>query len=156
MTGLRLLCCWSLGLATVVLAQDAAPPPVLELPTESETVWVQVIFDIGSDDGVDYYYYSGRLERATYDSIIDNRASGFITLRDVRFQMDDRYYPYADERDEGVLSVRADTLRWISLLKGDPLLTQDQADAQIAPAPRVEPVPRAEEEAPAQFSGLRI
>ena len=98
--------------------------------TDGVTIWVYAQFNVPNKDGIEDYYYYGRVSEKVYNSFVDHKVKeGVVVLRDVRYwSNDDGYQEYADDLDSGTLIFRLEDIAFMRLQKGDPLLLREKED----------------------------
>lgn len=99
---------------------------------DPDSVWVYAQFNLPEKDGIEDYYYYGRISENLYRDFIDNKIDkGIIVLRDVSYwNNDDVIEKFEDDRDSGTLVFRIEHIVYMRLQKGDPLLVGDAPEAE--------------------------
>jgi hypothetical protein len=109
---------------------------------DSRTIWVFAQFNVDNEDGVESYYYYGRVSETLYNRIKDNTISkGFVLLDDVRYysSTDDKIHPYKDDEQKGELIFRIEDIKRIQLLARPPRMEKpDQPQDLVVPTPTIE------------------
>jgi hypothetical protein len=98
---------------------------------DTEMVWAFFQFNVPEPRGVEDYYYWGRVDSdKLYDIIDGTLEGGFITLLDTRYwnNSDDRYHPYEDGTETGILVMRVSDIVRIRIGKRDPMLDNEPED----------------------------
>ena len=95
---------------------------------DSNTIWVFAQMNIPDEEGVESYYYYGRISEELHRQIIDGETEkGFILFRDVRYWgEDDKIYKYEDHIEAGDLLFRIEHIVKMDYEKGDPLLLEEE------------------------------
>lgn len=95
---------------------------------DADTIWVHAHFNVPEKEGVEDYYYFGRISKELYQQILDGKKEkGFILLRDVRYwNTDDEIVKYEDHVDAGHILFRIENLMKLVLEKGDPYILENK------------------------------
>ena len=107
---------------------DAETVAHVRQSVDSDTIWVFAQMNIPKKDGLEDYYYYGRINEEIYHRMIDGEmGEGFILFRDIRYWNDDsKIEQYEDHMESGDLLFRIEHIVKLDLEKGDPLLLEDK------------------------------
>jgi hypothetical protein len=119
----------------------------------AHTVWVFAQLNVDNEaDGIDSYYYYGRISESLYNRIKNNEVTrGFLLLEDVRYysSTDDKVHPYKDDEKKGELVFRIEDVKRIQLLSRPSQMDKpEQGSAAAAPAAATLPDPTPKQPAP--------
>ncbi len=92
---------------------------------KSDGVWVFLTLRYESNDGFQFNYYYGEMNKKLYNKIANNLITkGFFKLNKVRYwNNDDKLELYADDVYSGNMVFRIEDIRKLNELKDDPVLT---------------------------------
>ena len=99
---------------------EASPEAVVQ-STDKNTIWVYAQINVPDKEGIEDYYYYGRINKTIYEQIIDgSRTDGFILFRDLRYWSDGEILKYEDDIDTGDMVFRIEHIMKITIEKKDP------------------------------------
>ncbi len=92
---------------------------------KSDGVWVFLTLRYESNDGFQFNYYYGEMNKKLYNKIASNLITkGFFKLNKVRYwNNDDKLELYADDVYSGNMVFRIEDIRKLNELNDDPVLT---------------------------------
>jgi hypothetical protein len=97
----------------------------LEKVSDNKKVWVYAQFNVREDnDGVESYYYYGKVSKSLYDTISQNRLNrGFILLEEVKYWgSDDLLYDYKDRQNSGEIVFRIENIARMAKVNKKPIV----------------------------------
>jgi hypothetical protein len=99
-------------------------------PQNKEEVWVFLTIRYETNNGYNFDYYFGTIDKNLYQKISENKVNqGFITLKNVRYwNNDDKIEIDRDDQDVGTRTYRIEDIREIKLKKGDPIFIYPDDD----------------------------
>ena len=95
----------------------------LEANAKEEQVWAFIQFNVPEeDDGLESFYYYGKVSKSLYQLISANRLqSGFVRLQEMHYWGDDDLiHAYSDLQNSGEMVFRIEDIRSIKLVRKAP------------------------------------
>lgn len=95
----------------------------LEANAKEEQVWAFIQFNVPEeDDGLESFYYYGKVSKSLYQLISANRLqSGFVRLQEMHYWGDDDLiHAYRDLQNSGEMVFRTEDIRSIKLVRKAP------------------------------------
>ena len=95
----------------------------LEANAKEEQVWAFIQFNVPEeDDGLESFYYYGKVSKSLYQLISANRLqSGFVRLQEMHYWGDDDLiHAYRDLQNSGEMVFRIEDIRSIKLVRKAP------------------------------------
>lgn len=115
--------CLILALIVLVACNLESEAAEIEQSVDSDTIWVNIQFNIPEGEVIDDYYYYGRIKIEFYEALLNGEVDDeLIMLRDVRYWNDeDGYVEYEDHEYGSNLVFRSNHIVKIIEMKGDPI-----------------------------------
>ena len=114
----------SLALLTLLGCDKNSELDAIKNSLSTEKVWVFTQINVREEaDGIDSYYYYGKVSKATYQAISENRLTqGFLLLEEVKYWgNDDLINEYRDYENSGQLVFRIQDIQKIDLINVEPI-----------------------------------